>query len=862
MLSGFESKQVVGKYFTGNKMSFHPTRLEIFLPINNNVLWIDLERNKSELLPFSARSKVTTVTCCNNGEIFVITDSENRVYIYNFLNKQLIGSKNFKFVISDVVFAHNNNFFVVAASRYLFFYEKPSADSGILLEPLTLIKKYNTKCVDFLSCVRFTKDDHFVIYTGDDNVIRLIPTFKLPQQNKNFELLGHKHRVTDIRESLLEDDHLISFDMGGLFLVWKLVSDQSPSTSKLEGGSKKIKTDQKLDEISSKMTLEDEKVTQNETKDFSALEKKLEGSKFILLAKHVIYQEGVQIKYYKFFKNLLLLAFSNSTFSLYTISPLETETFNVLLTFKINESFAQSLCFHNHQSVICIANNLNGISVWDYRSKNFLLSQSSSLHEVTSFAFNEKSTVLAVGDTKGNIRLFDTKTFFGIVNFNDAVSKITKIKFLKDNTLVASSLDGVVRAYDLGKYKLFREMKTLVNNQILALEVEQNGDIVIGAGVDPYEIYIWSLRTGMIIEVLSNHTSPVHLLQYANTKQVLLSASWDRSVKSFFVFSKNKTEEKIEMGDRITDLKLTKSERFFGVATMRNEIQFFLLDEMQLFSLIDVKAQFPDSTLTSFEISYDGKIAYIVGGINGIISVDIDHRCVTGKIAVTGNRDYKFNGEKMNSRSIMDGFETKKNYLSYQLETSKVILPGSVGIHAKELIKPVFTSTDICLSPEGDHIAVACSEGLVLFGKKSERHYWRISSEVDKDSLINLLKQEKFVEFFVTCLQLRMFSLLEVVVWDLSEEHVYSIVRSLTLDMFESLLEFLKQNIEKCKKIELVICWIRSLLIFRAKELSRIEVRPFVTFLVGFVNIRFEEFVNATEFNQELISFLKCQISN
>lgn len=863
MLTRFETKQIIGKYFTGSKMCFHPSRLELFTPINNTILHIDLDRNKSGTIPFAARSKVESITLCNQGELAVITDSENRVYLFNFQNKQQIGSKNFKLQISDVVFSHNNKFFVIAAGRFLFFYEKPSSNSGILLEPLSLIKKFNSKCVEGINCVKFTQDDRYVIYSGDDHAIRLTPVFKTAYHKKDFELYGHKNKVIDFSDTLVQNKHLITFDINGLFLVWEIVNDEKTSEQEKQKSFKRIKESSaksgNLAEIQNEETLD----FQSEVlpTNFSELEKTLESSKFILKAKHIIFQDGIGIKHYKFHENKLLIAFSNSTFSLYTIDANEAENFKVILTFKINESFAKSVIFHKNQSVICIANNLNGIAMWDYRSKNFLLSQTSSLQEVTAFAFNEKGVVLAVGDEKGSVRLFDTKTFFGVVSFNDALSKITQIKFMKANTMLTASLDGVVRAYDLGKYKLFREMRPPVHNQILALEVEKDGEIVIGSGVDPYEIYVWSLKTGQIVEVLSNHMSPVHLLQYSPQKQILISASWDRTVRAFHIFSKDKAEDKIEIGDRIVDLKLAKNERFFAVATMRNEIQFFLLDDMQLFSLIDLKSIFQTGVLSSVDLSFDGKTAFAVGSINGIVSVDIEHRCVTGKIGITMNRDYKFNGEKLNSKYIVDGVDTKKNYLNYQLENSKVLLPGSLGQHAKEQLRPIFNASEIRISPEGQYLTVACSEGLSLFGLKDERHYWKITTDVDQSFLKGLLRENKHIEFFVTCLHLRMFSLLELIIWRLNKVHVYSIVRSLTPEMVFSLFEFLRIRIEECRDVEKVVVWIRALLMFKVKELGKAEVKPFVTFLSMFVGYRFEEFVGAAEFNQEAINYLKAQIS-
>ena len=59
---------------------------------------------------------------------------------------------------------------------------------------------------------------------------------------------------------------------------------------------------------------------------------------------------------------------------------------------------------------------------------------------------------------KGQVKLYDSDSFYNTITFNESTRKITGIKFLKSHILVTSSLDGVVRLYDLNKRKLFKEL--------------------------------------------------------------------------------------------------------------------------------------------------------------------------------------------------------------------------------------------------------------------------------------------------------------------------------------------------------------------------------------------------------------------
>lgn len=134
---------------------------------------------------------------------------------------------------------------------------------------------------------------------------------------------------------------------------------------------------------------------------------------------------------------------------------------------------------------------------------------------------------MAIGDYKGDVRLYNCNSGYVLANFKDAKSKITGLQFIKNNVLVTSSLDGIARLYDLNKNILFREMQGEIANQINCLAVERKGELVFCGGFDPYQINVWSYKTGKIIETLELHTAPISHLLFSTENGVLVSASWD-----------------------------------------------------------------------------------------------------------------------------------------------------------------------------------------------------------------------------------------------------------------------------------------------------------------------------------------------
>lgn len=57
--------------------------------------------------------------------------------------------------------------------------------------------------------------------------------------------------------------------------------------------------------------------------------------------------------------------------------------------------------------------------------------------------------------------------------------------------------------------------------------------------MDPYNIYLFSLQTGHLLEVISGHTAPISCLAYSPTDNRLASGSWDTTVKIHDLFNRH-----------------------------------------------------------------------------------------------------------------------------------------------------------------------------------------------------------------------------------------------------------------------------------------------------------------------------------
>ena len=71
----------------------------------------------------------------------------------------------------------------------------------------------------------------------------------------------------------------------------------------------------------------------------------------------------------------------------------------------------------------------------------------------------------------------------------------------KNNVIFSASLDGTVRAYDTSRYRNFRTFTSPRPAQFSSLAVDVSGDLVTAGATDVYEVFLWSVATGHLLEV-------------------------------------------------------------------------------------------------------------------------------------------------------------------------------------------------------------------------------------------------------------------------------------------------------------------------------------------------------------------------
>lgn len=92
------------------------------------------------------------------------------------------------------------------------------------------------------------------------------------------------------------------------------------------------------------------------------------------------------------------------------------------------------------------------------------------------------------------------------------------------------------------RYRNFRTLSVPSRGvQFDALAVDPIGDLVASGALDSFDAYVWSLRTGQLLSVLTGHTAPVSSVGFSPSLEgasgggglEVMTASWDGSVRTW-----------------------------------------------------------------------------------------------------------------------------------------------------------------------------------------------------------------------------------------------------------------------------------------------------------------------------------------
>ena len=840
-------------------------------PLGNKILCLDLKYGTSQTLPIEIHSNIDYIDITSDSKILIIVDILGYCLVVNFPKQIVISHFNFRNKISGLKISPNNKFLAVSINKGIQIFEMPNLIKEY--EPFVLYRKYTAFHNDKITSINWSSDSRFILTGSKDTNVRILNVFKIPGYYP-FTFTGHKKKIIT---ALFSHDmnRIFSISQDGLMLIWKFIDERSEEFKKHINFVKNIKPKKnfKFDKIYKKNDKNDEneeeeknennmisleseedensdeengnkKINEKEIKYYSEFEKKILKGRFILEKKEqfitnskVVMCEITQ-NIESAEKNILVLGLQNGSFSIYSMNNFENK-----YSLKISEAKISSLSINPSGKWIAFGSKyLNQLFVWEWKSETYIYKQQGHMNDINIIAYSPEGGQLASGADDGRIKIFDISSSNCLITFIEHTSKVTGLQYVlnKSNVLVSSSLDGTIRAYDLIKYKNFRIMTTPKQTQLICCSVDYSGEIVAAGSLDTYNIFVWSLKTGDLIDVLNGHTAPVSCLAFSHINDILVSGSWDNTVKMWELYTKKGISETYEHNSKITAIALSPNDKEVAVSTLNGELYTWDIETGAIKNILDVSRDIWGGRLNDEKISaknatrnkflntihynLPGNLLICGGNSQYVLIYDMQYQILVKKFALTHNRSlngllYKLNSKYDNNKTIL---QRENNGLDSEDELEfnnkqKNILPGN-----KSSLIPEVKINSIRFSNTNRSFAVGTTEGVYIFSLDKSLSFNKLSIgiEVTLKDAIDSFSDGNYVKGIIYSLYLKKIDILDKYFDCIPISKVQLIADKIPFNLVSPLLDYLCNKLEKDINVQFVMIWIHLLLKKNCRQLK------------------------------------------
>jgi len=311
-------------------------------------------------------------------------------------------------------------------------------------------------------------------------------------------------------------------------------------------------------------------------------------------------------------------------------------------------NFSLNMCkLGDHSDWITLADDKSGrLLVWDWVDEVCICRRGGHEVSVSSSTFSSDSSIIVTGSHDNKVRVWNTCSGECVKMFDYHSMPVTAVCFMySDKVILSASKDGTVRAYDLFRSRNFRVLATNEKCQLGNLAVDSISDMVCAGSLDTFNIYMWSIRSGRILEIFAGHEAPISTICLSGGS-LLISGSWDKTVRLWDIF-KGKQTEMLEHTSDILSIATRFDSEQIAVATGDGHIVLWNKRNAEIVGTLENtteelkyrrgEVQDKENAFQSIIYNSDGTLIYAAGIGLCIIIFDVVSRSVIRRLGLQYN---------------------------------------------------------------------------------------------------------------------------------------------------------------------------------------------------------------------------------
>ncbi|KXX74157.1 Periodic tryptophan protein 2 [Madurella mycetomatis] len=778
MKTDFKFSNLLGTVYCQGNLLFNPDGTHLYSPVGNRVSVFNLVDNKSYTLPFAHRKNISRIGLTPQGNLLLSVDEDGQAILTSVPRRVVLYHFSFKSPVTALSFSPSGRYFVAGLGRKIEVWHVPSTpDSNAEgdLEFAPFVRHHtHTQHFDDVRHIEWSSDSRFFLSASKDLTARIWSLN--PEEGFTPTVLsGHRQGVVGAWFSK-DQETIYTVSKDGAVFDWQYTSKPGQD--------------------------EDEMVDESDMQ-------------WRIVNRHYFMQNSATLRCAAFHpeSNLLVAGFSNGIFGLY-----EMPDFNMIHTLSISQNEIDFVTINKSGEWLAFgASKLGQLLVWEWQSESYILKQQGHFDAMNALVYSPDGQRIVTAADDGKIKVWDIESGFCIVTFTEHTSGITACEFAKKgNVLFTASLDGSIRAWDLIRYRNFRTFTAPERLSFSCMAVDPSGEVVAAGSIDSFDIHIWSVQTGQLLDRLSGHEGPVSSLAFAPNGGLLVSGSWDRTARIWSIFNRTQTSEPLQLQSDVLDIAFRPDSAQIAISTLDGQLSFWSVSEAQQISGVDGRRDVSGGrritdrraaanvagtkSFNTIRYSTDGSCLLAGGNSKYICLYSVTTMVLLKKFTVSVNLSLSGTQEFLNSKLLTEAGPS--GLLDEQGEASDLedridrSLPGS---------KRGDPGTSFC---------AASTEGLLIYSLDSTIQFdpFDLNMEITPASTLAVLEQERdYLKALVMAFRLNEAGLIQRVFQAIPYTDIGLVVEHFPTVYVARLLRYVAAQTEQSPHVEFCLLWIKAL---------------------------------------------------